>query len=72
MECARAMGSAKTGSWAMESVAAKRASMGQPARCVSWAATDPAVPEVSVHRVGWWSLGRRTDWGHYTTKSRLK
>lgn len=46
MECARAMGSAKTGSWAMVNAAAKRASMEQLVRCVSWADTDLPVLEV--------------------------
>lgn len=39
------MGSAKTGSWAMGNVAAKRDSMGQPVRCVSWVAMDPPALE---------------------------
>lgn len=48
MECAQAMGSAKTGSWATENVAAKRDSTGQPVRCVSWAAMDPPALEVRL------------------------
>lgn len=46
MEYAQGMGSAKTGSWAMGNVAAKRDSMEQPVRCVSWAAMDPPALEV--------------------------
>lgn len=46
MECAQAMGSAKTDSWAMGNVAAKRGSMGQPVRCVSWVAMAPPALEV--------------------------
>lgn len=46
VECAQAMGNAKTGFWAVGNVAAKRASMEQPVRCVSWAAMDPPALEV--------------------------
>lgn len=49
VECAQAMGSAKTDSWAMGNVAAKRGSMGQPVRCVSWVAmAPPALEYVTV------------------------
>lgn len=46
MECAQATGSAKTDSWAVGNVAAKRVSTEQPVRCVSWAAMDPPALEV--------------------------
>lgn len=45
MECAQATGSAKTDSWAVGNVAAKRVSTEQPVRCVSWAAMDPPALE---------------------------
>lgn len=45
--CARATGSARTGSWAAESATATKASMEQPVRCASWAAMGPPVPEVT-------------------------
>lgn len=44
--CARATGSVRTGSWAVGSAAATRASTERPVRCVSWAATGPTALEV--------------------------
>lgn len=44
--CAQAMDSARTGSWAVGSATATRASMERPVRCVSWAATGPTALEV--------------------------
>ena len=43
---ARARAGARTGSWAVGSAAATRASMGRPVRCVSWAAMGPTALEV--------------------------
>lgn len=44
--CAQATDSARTGSWAVGSAAAARASMERPVRCVSWAAMGPTALEV--------------------------
>lgn len=46
--CAQATGSARTGSWAVGSAAAMRASTEQPVRCVSWAAMGLTAPEVRM------------------------
>lgn len=52
MGCAQATGSAKTGSWAMGNVAAKRDSMERPVRCVSWAAMGPPALEYATVTTG--------------------
>lgn len=63
MECAQAMGNAKTGSWAMGNVAAKRDSMGQPVRCVSWVAMDPPALEVRSAESWMVALGKESRLG---------
>lgn len=58
--CVRATGSARTGSWAMGSAAARRAFTEQPVRCASWVATGPTAPEVRTGRgQGWWATWQR-------------
>lgn len=51
--CVRATGSARTGSWAVGSATAARASMEQPVRCASWAATGPPALESATVPTGY-------------------